>query len=238
MTTRSPDPDTPRALDRILSFPLLEAVYRVASQPDPPAEKSELLTIALREFVTPADAANKMKKTVTRIWINPPSPAEPLIRWALENPHRFPDRRAMHVGALLATTPYVGSLIATLGRAFALREPAAIPELRVRMAASWGASSTVVSGVGKTVSTLRRLEVVEGGGRNPVTPLPALEISPMAAGWLVHAVMLHRRISSIEARDVLHAPELFWADVRKPDSKYPLLEMHREGLNRRVWVIR
>ena len=67
MTRNSPSAQTPRPLDRALTLPLLNDVYRVSAMERPLAERSELLTIALREHTTAADAENKMKKTVTRI---------------------------------------------------------------------------------------------------------------------------------------------------------------------------
>ena len=136
----------------------------------PVRERSELLTIALRQHVSDADADNKMKKTVTRIWLNPPEPAAGMIRWALEHPDQFPDHRAMHAGALLATVPYVGSVIAQLGRSFALHERPTVVDLRRRIVAQWGESSTVQEGVGKTITSLRRLDLVTGGGRTPINP--------------------------------------------------------------------
>ena len=76
----------------------------------------------------------------------------------------------MHAGALLATFSFVGSVAELLGRRFALDEPVTVVDLTRRAVAVWGASSTVHEGVGKTITTLRRLDVVKGGGRTPVTP--------------------------------------------------------------------
>ena len=238
MTPRSPRTDTPRALDRILSLSLLDDVYRVAAMDKPVRERSELLTIALRQHVSDADADNKMKKTVTRIWLNPPEPAVPMIRWALEHPDQFPDRRVMHTGALLATVPYVGSVIAQLGRAFALHEQPTVVDLRRRIVAQWGESSTVQEGVGKTITSLRRLDLVTGGGRTPINPAPPLSATPLGASWLVHATMLTRQIEALDVHDSAEAPELFWVCSVNPSAEYPLLEIHSEGISRRVWAVR
>ena len=88
----------------------------------------------------------------------------------------------------------------------------------------------------KTVTSLRRLGVVDGGERRPVTRSPRLAPSPPAAAWLVHAVMLCRQAGSIGVRDAASAPELFWADQNTPDPDYPHLELHTEAANRQVWV--
>lgn len=238
MTPRSPKSGTPRALDRLLSLPLLDDVYRVAAMDRPIRERSELLTIALRQHVSDADADNKMKKTVTRIWLNPPEPAVGMIRWALDHPDQFPDHRVMHAGALLATVPYVGSIIAQLGRAFALHEQPTVVELRRRIVAQWGDSSTVQEGVGKTITSLRRLDLVTGGGRVPINPTAPLSATPLGAAWLVHATMLTRQVQALDVHEAAEAPELFWMSGPKPVADYPLLELHSEGNGRRVWAVR
>ena len=203
----------------------------------PVGERSELLTIALREHTTAADAANKMKKTVTRVWLNPPEPAVPMIHWALEHPEHFPDRRLMHAGALLATVPFVASVMTQVGRSFALGESVTVPDLRRRIVAIWGGTSTVQEGVGKTVTTLRRLDILDGGGRAPVEPCEPLEAGGMASAWLIHATMLARHVQALDVREAPGAPELFWLADLSPDAGYPLLESHAEGMNRRVWTI-
>jgi len=219
-----------------LSLPLLETVYRIASLDVSAAERSEQLTVALREHTTDADAKTRVKHTVMRIWISPPEPAASAIRWAIDHPEQFPDRRLMHTGALLATVPFVGSALQELGRSFALGQSLTVPELRQRLVARWGETSTVLEGTGKTITSLRRLGVVHGGGRQPVTDESALASSELGASWLIHAVMLHRSVASIDTRDASNAPELFWAEQRDPDAEYPHLQVHTEGLNRRVWV--
>ena len=236
MSLRPPDPSSPRPLDRALSLPLLDTVHRIASLDVGNQERSAQLTIALREHTTDADAKKRVKSAVSRIWINPPQPAVAMIRWAIDHPEHFPDRRLMHTGALMATVPFVGSALGQLGRSFALDQTLTVTDLRRRLVARWGETSTVREAVGKTITSLRRLGIVDGGGRQPITRCPQLDASPLAAAWLVHAVILCRQASSIEVRDAATAPELFWAAENTPDPNYPHLELHTEALNRRVWV--
>ena len=236
MSPRRPDPRSPRPPDRALNLPLLETVYRVASLDLDAEQRSAQLTIALREHTTDADAKTRLKWVVSRIWINPPEPAAAMIRWAIGHPEHFPDRRLMHTGALVATVPFVGGVIGHLGRSFALDETLTVPDLRRRMVARWGETSTVRGAVGKTVTSLRRLGVVDGGGLHPITRQPRLAASALGAAWLVHAVMLYRQAESIEVREAAEAPELFWAERTTPDPDYPNLTLHTEALNRRVWV--
>jgi len=238
MSQPSPKASTPRALDRVLTLSLLDDVYRVAAMDKSPRERSQLLTIALREHVSEAVADNQMKKTVSRIWFNPPEPAAEMIRWAIDHPDSFPDRRVMHTGAMLATVPYIGSVITQLGRCFALNEQPTVVDVRRRIVAQWGASSTVRGGVGKTVTSLRCLGLVSGGGRVRIAPQLPFPASPLAATWLIHAAMLARQVQALDVREALEAPELFWVSTLKPSLDYPLLEIHSEGINRRVWAVR
>ncbi|MEX0741194.1 MAG: hypothetical protein WD079_00255 [Phycisphaeraceae bacterium] len=237
MKQRSPNSQTPRALDRTLTMPILDATYRIAQLDASHPDRSAHLTIALREYTTEENASNKLKKTVTRIWINPPEGATPMIRWAIDHPDEFPDRRLMHLGSLLATTPFVGSVLAIIGRANTLGEAVTVPILRRRLTERWGASSTVESGAGKVITTLRRLGAVTGGGREPIEVAEALAATPVNSAWLVHALLLGRDASDIDTRDVPTAPELFWAELEQPASSYPHLREHREGVKRRVWSL-
>ncbi len=236
MSPRAPDPGSPRPLDRALSVPLLDTVYGIAALDLSSEQRSAQLTIALREHTTDADAKTRLKKVVSRVWINPPEPSAAMIRWAITHPEHFPDRRLMHTGALLATVPFVGSVLLQLGRTFALDQTVTVPDLRRRLVARWADTSTVREAVGKTITTLRRLDVVAGGGRTSITRQPTLAASPLGVAWLVHALMLHRRATAIDVRDASRAPELFWAAPTAPSSDYPHLEQHTEAINRRVWA--
>lgn len=236
MSPRPPDPSAPRPLDRALSLPVLDSVYEIAALDLSPEQRSDQLTIALREHTTDADAKTRLKWAVSRIWINPPEPAAAMIRWALEHPEQFADRRLMHTGALLATVPFVGSALAHLGRSFALDQTLTVLDLRRRLVGNWGDSSTVREAVGKTITTLRRLDVVAGGGSAVISRRPALAVSPLGGAWLVHALLIHRQATSIGVRDATSAPELFWSAPATPSLDYPYLEQHNEPTNRRIWV--
>jgi hypothetical protein len=227
-----------RIPDRAFSLPVLETAYRFAAIDKPDQERSTLLTVALREHVSDKDAKTKMKWALNRVWLKPPEQAAGMIRWAVDHPDQFPDHRVMHTGALLATFSFVGSVAELLGRSFALDEPVTVVDLTRRAVAVWGASSTVHEGVGKTITTLRRLDVVRGGGRIAVTRAPALPVTPLGAAWLVHATMLTRQAEALDVHDAAHAPELFWATGVTPSSDYPLLDIHSEGVSRRIWAIR
>ena len=227
-----------RVPDVALSIPALDAAYRIAALSLLPEEESELLTIALREHFSERDASTKAKWTLNRVWLNPPPAAADMIAWALANPHLFPDRRLLHVGALIATYPFVGSIAAFLGRAFALQSPVAILDVRRRSVELWGGTSTVIVGAGKMITTLRRLEILRGGGRNPITSGNRIDAHCQTAAWLVHAVLISRQKHAVDEPEVADMPELYWAKFVESLGGYPLLEPHREGATRKVWAIR
>ena len=227
-----------RVPDVALSLPALDAAYRVARLGLPPKERSEVLTIALREHFSERDASTKAKWALNRIWFNPPSAARYMVEWALANPQALPDRRLLHGGALIATYPFVGSVAAFIGRAFALQSTVSILDVRRRCVELWGGTSTVIEGASKAITTLRRLELVNGGGREPITAAARIDAPCQAAGWLVHAALLTRQQQAVEEREIGDIPELYWAKLAQPIRDYPLLQSHREGATRSVWAIR
>jgi len=237
MSPAAPASKQDRIIDRVLSLPALDAAYRVASMDKSLEVRSSLLTVALREYTTEQEAGNKTKKTLSRVWLNPPPDAAPMINWAIKNPQEFSDHRLLHVGALIATYPYIGGIAGMIGRQLALDETVSVSELRRRAEGRWGATSTVQQGVGKVVTTLRRMAVLDGGGRSAITTASPLQPSPLASTWLIHAIMLTRQVHAIDASEALTAPELFWVEGLVPSVKYPFLENHAEGPNRRVWAV-
>jgi len=94
------------------------------------------------------------------------------------------------------------------------------------MVAQWGESSTVQEGVGKTITSLRRLDLVAGGGRIPISPMTALSATSLGAAWLIHAAMLTRQVQALDVHEAAEAPELFWVVGMKPSFDDPLLELH------------
>ncbi len=89
-------------LDRALNLKLLDVALRVATEHGDTADARQLLTVALRDFVTPQEAENKTRKVLTCVWVVPPSNAQAMICWAIEHQHEVTDRRALHFDALLA----------------------------------------------------------------------------------------------------------------------------------------
>ncbi len=221
-------------LSRTLSIPLLEVAYRFASVELSDKDRSERLMIALREHTSDAEAGGRTRSLLSRIWLRPPEPAAEMVRWAIEHPEQFPDRRLMHLGALIATVPFVGSALVPLGRSFALDQPMADADLRQRMVERWGDTPAVRDGARKTMSSLRNMGVIAGGGRHPIGPCQRLTSSPISAAWLAHVLLISRDAESIDVRDLAGAPELFWAEQIEPDIDYPHLEIHTESINRRV----
>lgn len=58
------------------------------------------------------------------------------------------------------------------------------------------------------------------------------------AGWLIHALILTRGVSSVNDAALGSVPELFWAKLGRPDGAYPLLERHSERGRCVIWAVR
>jgi len=227
-----------QVFERALAPEIFEVAFRIAASGQPYAEQRQLLSVALRDYTTEQEARDKTKKLLTRVWINPPPEALPVIQWAIAHPDQFPDRRVMHLGALLATFPFVGAVVSILGRAFAIDGSIQGPELKNRIVATWGARKTVEYGVIKTAGLLRKFGIVDGGGLKPMVKGSVLEAPSAVAPWLAHALILTRLQQSMDASTIAEAAELFWGRLGPLAVSYPWLESHHEGGGRLVYQIR
>lgn len=216
-------------LDRALNLDLLDVALRVGTEHGDAANARHLLTVALRDFVTPQEAENKTRKVLTRVWVVPPPPARAMIRWAIEHQREFPDRRALHYGALLATFPFVGSVSSAVGRQLHLDgrvDPRAIKHFA---RATFGEREFIDAGALKTLSTMRHLGLLEGPKGGPYV-LGAQPSAPTAtSGWFLHALVLTRQAESVGVGDLSRAHELATVKVEAPNGQYPLLEIHTEA---------
>lgn len=224
--------------DRTLWPALFEAAYRISCSGEPLERRGQLLQVALRDLTTEQEAWNKTKKLLSRVWVNPPPEATPMVRWAVQHPEQFPDRRAMHLGALLATFPFVGSVAAVIGRALILDGAITSQDTRKRVISLWGARNMVDLGASKTAGMLRKFDILEGGGLKPMRRGATLELTGQSAAWLIHALLLTRQQGSIDADQLADAPELFWARLSSISRDYPFLDIHREGGRRLVYESR
>jgi hypothetical protein len=230
-----PNPSRGMILDRDLTPGLLDVALRVATDPTPWPDKRKLLTVALRDLVTEQEANGKTKKCLTRVWINPPISAAEMVAWGRDNPHLASDRRLLHLGALLATFPFAGAVMALVGRGLALDGHAEPADIRRRTRAIWGDRPAIDIGARKVYTTLLRFGVLAGGGRNPLTRGETLDAHSDMAAWLISALLLTRGVSSIGASDLEAAPELFWVKLFKPSDHHPLVQCHTEVGRRLVW---
>ena len=122
-----------QVFERALGPDIFEVAYKIAASGHPFAEQRQLLAVALRDHTTEQEANDKTKKLLTRVWVNPPPEALPLIQWAVAHPEQFTDRRVMHLGALMATFPFVGSVAAVIGKAFAIDGQLRNTDLKTRI---------------------------------------------------------------------------------------------------------
>lgn len=223
-------------LDRALTVELLDVALRIASGGEPWTDQRRLLTVALRDRVSAQEAEGKTKKCLTRVWINPPEPAADMIEWAREHANEVRDRRILHLGALIATFPFAGSVCADIGRSLALNGVADTADIRRKAKARWGDRESIAVGARKVYTTLRTFGVLKGGGaKAPLRAGETLNTDENNVAWIAHALLLTRGAESIAESDLAHAPELFWVTCPAINlDAYPLLEKHIEGGRRSV----
>lgn len=218
-------------LDRALTPALLDVALRVATQHPAAADARRLLTTALGDHVSQQEAEGKTKKCLTRAWVVPPSDASSMIAWAVDHQHLDPGRTVLHLGALLATFPFVGTVARIVGRQLALDGAVDQRRVRAEATAALGDRSTIDVGARKVVTTLRYLGLLVGDDGTPLAPASTMPAVPAVLhGWLTHALLLTRQVSAIAVDDVARAPELALLAVPPPGADdYPLLERHTEA---------
>lgn len=225
-------------LDRGLTIDLLDVAFRIATSGEPWAQQRQLLTVALRDHVSAQEAEGKTKKCLTRIWVNPPPEAAPMITWATEHTSLVGDRRLLHLAAVLATFPFAGTVAAVIGRALAFEGEVQAVDVRRRVREVWGDKASVDVAARKVYTTFKSLGVLTGGGRQPIIAGPRMTVPSSVGLWVVHALLLTRRTDAVADNDVNGAPELFWATMEGRCNGYPFLSRHSEGIGRVVWAIR
>src|SRR3954462_6628046 len=154
-------------LDRALNLELLDLALRIGTEHRDDPQARRLLSIALRDVVTPQEAENKTKKVLTRVWVVPPQNAQRMIGWAIDHQHEFSDRRALHFGALLATYPFFGSIAATVGRQIQLEGVADRGAVRTFARSKFGEREFIDAGAAKSLATMRNLDLVDGPKGGP-----------------------------------------------------------------------
>lgn len=224
-------------LDRALNPDLLDVALRVATEHGDAVDARQLLSVALRDFVTPQEAENKTRKILTHVWVVPPAPAREMIRWAIEHQHELTDRRTLHFGALLATFPFLGSIAAAVGRQVHLDGAVDRRSVRAFARSTFGEREFIDAGASKSLATMRNLGVLDGPKDGPYRVSSRLLVPPSFSGWFLHALALTRQAESVRVAELSRAFELTSLDVEPAASPYPLLELHAEN-GRTVAVVR
>ncbi len=216
-------------LDRALNVDLLDVALRIATEHGEAADARRLLTVALRDFVTPQEAENKTRKVLTRVWVVPATNAQAMIRWGIEHQHELTDRRALHFGALLATFPFFGSIAAAVGRQIHIDGVADRKSLRAFARATFGEREFIDAGASKSLATMRNLGVLDGPRDGPYRIADRLAVPPAFSSWFLHALVLTRQTESVRVAELSRAFELTALDVEPAASPYPMLDLHAEN---------
>jgi len=216
--------------DRALTPELLSVALRVATESGGSPDARRLLTIALRDHVSPQEAKGKMKKCLSRVWVNPPANAREMIRWAIDHQHLDVDGTVLHMGAVLATFPFAGVVAAIVGRQLHLEGAVDPRRVRAEARVSLGDRSSVDVGARKVVTTMRYLGLLAGPSRGPLGLGRQPTVDSALLRWVTHAVLLTRQVGAVGVDEPSRALEL--ATLKLGDGQsdnYPFLELHVEG---------
>jgi hypothetical protein len=216
--------------DRALTPELFDVALRVVTESSGSNDSRRLLTVALRDYVSAQEAEGKTKKCLSRIWVSPPESAREMIRWAIDHQDLDPERTVLHLGALLATFPFAGTVTSLVGRQLYLEGAVNPLQVRSETTALLGDRSTIDVGARKVVTTLRYLGLLTrpNGGRLLLGRQPKVHSS--LSGWVTHALLLTRQVDAVGVDGLSRAFEL--ATLKLDNGwwgGYPLLELHAEG---------
>lgn len=213
-------------LDRGLTVPQLDLALRVAREDSDLATNRKRLTLALRDLVSDQEAEGKTKKGLTRVWLHPPEPAELMIAWARDGDWALAAARAVHLGALLATFPFVGVVARSVGQRFAADGYAEAREVRSDVRRRVGDRSAVDVAARKAYTTLANLGAIEKSGQ-VLKPSSDATVPAALSAWMAHAVILTRQAEALPISSVSGAPELLGWRIGPIDaSGYALLTEH------------
>ena len=124
-------------LDRDLLLDWLDTAALLSNVDDVAAARKEL-SMSLSSSSLADTARSKTVTALTRSWISPADDARSLVQWARERAPEEDDRRALHVGVLLATQPFFADLLTESGIAMRPTGVMSTPDLRRRMKRIWG----------------------------------------------------------------------------------------------------
>lgn len=230
---------------RTLTPELLDVAVRVARTYGDRPDARALLTVALGDHVSNQEASGKTGAALARVWLTPPEPARAMIGWALDHLDLDPGRQVLHLGALLATSPFYGHVAATIGRSFALGRQEDAGHVRRDACSRYGGSTTVAAGARAVYLTFHRLGLLDIVSVQPTVwalqqRRPPVPVPPCLGAWLAHALVLTRRATAVSFEPGIglrYAPELAFAVAAPVDVRvdgYPYLEAHNEPCRRIV----
>lgn len=214
-------------LDRGLTLEQLELALDVSKVDPDPSTNRRHLTVALRDLVSEQEAAGKTKKCLTRVWLNPPSTAAPMIEWVRSQPNTTQHKGLLHFGALLATYPFVGVVARIIGQHLQIEGAVDTSVVRDETRRVVGDRPSVDVAARKSYTTLRNLGVLSQEKQTLRGAHSHAEAPKALGGWLVHAVIATRQADALPMTSALASPELLGLNIIPSSvAAYPLLESH------------
>jgi len=227
-------------LNRPLKRSWLDAALRAVRATSDPARRDEILGEALAQEYFGKVAEGKTIRVLKNIWWEPPQHALDFISWGREYAKPV-DTRSLHIGAMLAVYPFIGSIYSAVGNIIRQSESVHNQEVVRRVVSEWGDRESVRRAVLMALNTLRSLDVLVGDKNSSEKQLnQRVPVDPDLVPWFTHALILTRRAESVDKNMVGSASELFAIQfVGEPvPAPYPFLESFSEGGSRSVAALR
>lgn len=223
-----------RLLDRMVTPEWMDIASRIARTNRPWPEAREELEIALRDEIDAPTGRRKTATVLAAAWLRPADEARPVVEWARE--HAVGDTRVWQLGVLMANYAFFVELCGEIGRTLAVSDVVDTRRIRESMKSLWGDRDVVNVATRSSIRTLRSFGVLAGGTGDSVSKLgEVIKVDGHTVSWLVHALLVGRRLRELGQREALNAPELFMFDTSSPvENGYPNLERFTEGGGRVV----
>lgn len=226
-------------LDRDLSSSWLDSALKIAALScSLQAAQTDLLARLSEESL--GDAALKKTLTaLTRVWLQPAAEAAPYAVWALKYKDKVTDWRPLHIGALLAREPFIGSLLNACSMELRGKGQVDTVSLRSRMRDLYGPKRSIDVATQRGVKTLRSLGLLTGAPQTSLSGCDPIVIrDPQLATWLIGCLLQGRGAESIAIEDLSYAPEFFGLElpVALPRAAAGLRK-HVEGVGRTVFAL-
>ncbi len=232
--------------DRKIRLRWLDATAEWAANGMPVEDIRLKLDFLLQGELTGKEALKKTKTVLLRTWVLVPEDARPLQEQGLELLTRRsgPDRLILHWGMAITAYRLLWETAITVGRLLRLQGEVALSQVKRRMTENYGERSTLIAAAQRIIRSFVDWGVLEETEKRGVYLAGTTTIvqDEELLGWLIEAMLLASGSNSGILLEIMKSPALFPFEVshapRPTLDKVPRLEVHRQGLDEELVMLR